>query len=73
MQKNGSSWITSPKVWAYLYPSMTTEVKIKLIRVGNVCVHRRSSRDVATSSDLDSFGQNLNKQVKGKECIWKHL
>ena len=55
------NWITSHKVWAYLYPSMTTEVKIKLIRVCNVCVDRRSSWDIAPSSDLDSFGQNLNK------------
>ena len=52
------------QVLAYLYSRVATEVKIKLIWVCNVCINRCSSWDIATSSNLDLFGQNLNKCKK---------
>jgi hypothetical protein len=52
---------------------MATEVKIKLIRMGNVCINCCSSWDIATSSNLDflwsKFKQTRQKQENISEII----
>lgn len=43
-------------VRVYLYSSMTAEVKVKLVGVGDVCVDCGAGRNVPTPSDLRKQG-----------------
>lgn len=44
----------------HLDSSVTAEVKVKLVGVGNVCVHCGASRNVSTSSNLTGKQHHLH-------------
>lgn len=44
-------------VCLYLYSSMAAEVKVKLIWMGDICVHCCTSRNVSTPSNLRTHGR----------------
>lgn len=51
-----------------LYSSVTAEVKVKLVGMRDVCIHRRTSRNVSTAPNLsqDKFKCVVSLQTKIK-------